>query len=193
MWCTLCCRSGARPSGVPASGGHSGGEHAAGLGTDPCPAPQAGERLPFLALPRTRCLPRGRVLPPCLSCRHAHPRLLCGHPGAVLGRGCCPQVRGRPGWGGALPASSSFWGGRGWAQGSCGEGVAFLAWGGGGVWLQQGQAGVAVPWRAGPGVHGSGCLLLSAAPCLRQLKTHSTARGRSQEQLPRRGRGKSSE
>lgn len=85
---------------------------AAGLGPDPCPMLQAGERLPFLALPRTRCLLRGRELPPCLSCRYTHPWLLCGCPGAARGRDCCPQVRGGPG--------GQLWGGRG-HHGSGGE------------------------------------------------------------------------
>lgn len=92
MWCRLCCRSGARPSGGSGSVNLEGCR--AEFGADPFSMPQAGDCLPILALPRTRCLLWSRELPPCFPCRDPHPWLLCGCAGAVQGRGCCPQVRG---------------------------------------------------------------------------------------------------
>ncbi|KAM4760053.1 28S rRNA (cytosine-C(5))-methyltransferase isoform 1-T1 [Cyanocitta cristata] len=71
-----------------------GGERGCGAG---CAAGvglslQAGDCLPILALPRTRCLLWSRELPPCFPCRDLHPWLLCGYTGTVQGRGCCSQL-----------------------------------------------------------------------------------------------------
>lgn len=176
MWCRLCCRSGAQPSGGSGSGNLEGCR--AGFGADLFPVPQAGACLPILAVPRTRCLLRSRELPPCFPCRDPHPWLLHGCAGAVQGRGCCPQVRGGCGGlqlflGGTMAKVSVLWAPRGGCEGDVAVGT-------------EGR-------NYSTGKCGSGCKVLSTAPCLQQpRKAHSQEWEWSQEQLPRRGKGKSS-